>query len=375
MKVIITGGTGFIGLRLAHKLAGIGELTSATGDPQAIDELVLFDSQHSAAPLPDAPFPIRSVIGDIGDRGAVTQLIDRDDVSVFHLASVVSGGGELDFDLAMHVNLDGGRNVLEALRALNGLPRLVFASSVAAFGGSAMPGAVGDQTKQTPQTTYGITKAILELLINDYTRKGFLDGRSARLPTVIIRPGKPNAAASSFVSGVFREPLERRSTCTLPVQAGDGDARCSATAPSSRALLRLHEICRARASDDDRAVSLPSLTVSVQEHDRRAAPGGDQPQAGQRSASKPDPFIVDDLPNGWPQSGRLATSGPLRPGAFRGKKAWTRSCAYYIADYLDGSGMKRRQSGPMTRSDRGKGAAARPGSARPTRTASPTGAG
>ena len=144
------------------------------------------------------------------------KLFDRPDLSVFHLASVVSGGGELDFDLAMRVNLDGNLHVLESARALGSKPRVVFASSIAVFGGKAMPKHVGDATKQVPQTTYGMTKAIGELLVNDYTRKGFIDGRSARLPTVIIRPGKPNKAASSFASGVFREPLNGVE-CVLPV--------------------------------------------------------------------------------------------------------------------------------------------------------------
>lgn len=328
MKVIITGGTGFIGLRLAHKLAGIGELTSATGDLQPIDELVLFDSQDSTAPLPDAPFPIHSVIGDIGDCGAVTQLIDRDDISVFHLASVVSGGGELDFDLAMHVNLDGGRNVLEALRARNGLPRLVFASSVAAFGGSAMPGTVGDQTKQTPQPTYGITKAILELLINDYTRKGFLDGRSARLPTVIIRPGKPNAAASSFVSGVFREPLDGVDF-TLPVPA-DTIMPVLGYRAIVDGLLRLHEIDGARLGDD-RPIGLPSHTVTAQgmiDALHRVATD----RALGRISIEPDPFIVD-ICRTWPQSCNSARADALDFPKDDGIDAIVR---YYIEDYLPG---------------------------------------
>ena len=328
MKVIITGGTGFIGLRLAHKLAGIGELTSATGDLQPIDELVLFDSQHSAAPLPDAPFPIRSVIGDIGDRGAVTQLIDRDDISVFHFASVVSGGGELDFDLAMHVNLDGGRNVLEALRARNGMPRLVFASSVAAFGGRAMPSTVGDQTKQTPQTTYGITKAILELLINDYTRKGFLDGRSARLPTVIIRPGKPNAAASSFVSGVFREPLDGVDF-TLPVPA-DTIMPVLGYRAIVDGLLRLHEIDGTRLGDD-RAIGLPSHTVTAQgiiDALHRVAAD----RALGRISIEPDPFIID-ICRTWPQSCDSARADALDFPKDDGIDAIVR---YYIEDYLPG---------------------------------------
>ena len=147
-------------------------------------------------------------IGDITDPEVVRAVVDRDDTSVFHLASMVSAGCELDFDGALAVNLDGCRAVLEACRPRS-RPRLVFSSSVAAFGGLGPEEVASDSTKVTPQTTYGVTKAICELLVNDYTRKGFVDGRSARLPVVVIRPGRPNAAASSWVSGIFREPFQR----------------------------------------------------------------------------------------------------------------------------------------------------------------------
>ena len=120
---------------------------------------------------------------------------------------MVSGECEERYDDAIRVNLDGGRNLFDAARAIEGRPRVVFASSIACFGGAAMPTPVSDLAKRTPQTTYGMTKAICELLVNDHSRKGHFDGRSVRLPTVIIRPGKPNAAASSWASGMFREPL------------------------------------------------------------------------------------------------------------------------------------------------------------------------
>ena len=237
-----------------------------------------------------------TVEGDISDRATVEGLIDRDDISVFHLASVVSGGGEKDFDLAIRVNLDGGRHVLDALRARGGQPRLVFASSIAVFGGAAMPDCVGDRTKQTPQTTYGATKAILELLINDYTRKGFLNGRSARLPTVIIRPGKPNAAASGFASAVFREPLAG-DDYVLPV--GPETAMPVLGYRSIvEGLIQLHE-ADGDALGDDRAVSLPALTVTVE--DMMAAL---RRVAGNRHLGditiEPDPFI-EAICRTWPQ--------------------------------------------------------------------------
>ena len=219
MKVVITGGGGFIGGRLAQALLTRGKLTGPSGAEEPIDQLLLFDQQHGANAEAEehvGDITLRRISGDIGERATVEGLIDRGDISVFHLASVLSGGGEQDFDLAMRVNLEGGRHVLEALRRQPGLPRLVFASSIAVFGGAAMPEVVGDRVKQTPQTTYGTTKAITELLINDYSRKGFLDGRSARLPTVIVRPGKPNARGLQ---------LRQRGLSRAPERRGHGPAR------------------------------------------------------------------------------------------------------------------------------------------------------
>ncbi len=304
LKVVITGGAGFIGQRLGQALLQRGVLTGPSGAQEPIDALLLFDV---AAPAQrpawaDERVEIRS--GDISDPAQVAALVDRDDISIFHLASVVSGGGEKDFDLAMRVNLTGGLNVFEACRARGGSgarkeagpPRLVFASSIAVFGGAGMAPVVGDHAKQTPQTTYGATKAICELLVNDYTRKGFFDGRSARLPTVIVRPGKPNAAASSFVSGLFREPLNGE-TCKIPVSE-DTVMPLLGYRSIVGGLVALHEV-EGAALGDDRAVSLPSFTVTVR----------DLIDALQRVAAdrhlgeivfEPDPFI-QEICDGWPK--------------------------------------------------------------------------
>tara|TARA_R110002072_G_scaffold2069_11_gene17430 strand:+ start:1336 stop:2328 length:993 start_codon:yes stop_codon:yes gene_type:complete len=262
MKVVITGGTGFIGLNLARQLCLRNRLTGPTGGQQDIDSIVLFDAFAPTTRPADLDDRVTIVTGDISDRDTVFGLIDRDDISVFHLASVVSGQGESDFDLAMRVNLQGGLNVFEAVRARAGKPRVVFASSCAVFGGSVMTPTVSDSSKQTSQTTYGVTKTIGELLINDYSRKGFLDGRSARLPTIFIRPGKPNAAASSFCSGVFREPLNGVA-CQLPVATDVvmpllGYRNCVAS------FIALHEL-PAEELGDDRALSLRNRAYSVQE--------------------------------------------------------------------------------------------------------------
>ena len=262
MKVIITGGGGFLGNQLARRLLERGSLTGPSGAQEPIDDLVLFDVAFAAERRAGLEGKAAFVTGDIANRDAVFALIDRDDVSVFHLASMVSGECEVEFDAALAANLDGGRHLLEALRERAGTPRIVFASSVAAFGGAAMPEVVGDSVKRSPQTTYGATKVICELLINDYTRKGFVDGRGARLPTVIIRPGKPNTAASSFASGMFREPLAGK-TCELPVHRGQ---RMPVIGYSTvvDSFIALHEL-PAEKLDDDRTFTLPSHDLTVAE--------------------------------------------------------------------------------------------------------------
>ena len=153
MKVVITGGTGFIGTGLARHIIERGTMTGPSGGQEAVDSIVLFDMAVPGALAPGLDDRVSMQAGDIADRDTVFALVDRDDISVFHFASVVSGGGERDFDLAMRVNLAGGRNILEAVRARASTPRLVFTSSIAVFGGARMPDTVSDTTKQTPQTT------------------------------------------------------------------------------------------------------------------------------------------------------------------------------------------------------------------------------
>ncbi len=297
MKVVITGGAGFIGQNLARALIKRGVLTGPSGNEEAIDSIVLFDAVAAPALPPDPDGRIAMVTGDIAGREAVAAVVDRDDISVFHLASVVSGGGELDFDLAMAVNLDGARHVLEACRARAGAVRVVFASSIAVFGGAVMSETVGDATKRTPQTTYGVTKAIGELMINDYSRKGFIDGRSARLPTIIIRPGKPNQAASSFVSGVFREPLNGEAFA-LPVDPGTFmpvlGYRCCV-----KGLIALHEADGA-ALGDDRAIGLPAINGTVAEMIEALRRVGDAKGIALGPITvEPDP-VIEKIVATWP---------------------------------------------------------------------------
>jgi len=297
MKVVITGGTGFIGLILARRLLERGQLIGPSGQAETIDEMVLFDQVAPPTRPQGLDDRVSIVAGDISDRDTVFGLVDRDDIAVFHLASVVSGGGEKDFDLAMRVNLDGGLHVLEAVRARDGLAKLLFTSSIAIFGGDAMPVSVGDMTKPNPQTTYGMTKFIGEMMINDYSRKGFLDGRTARLPTVIIRPGKPNAAASSFASGVMREPLNGEE-CILPV-GRDTIMASLGHRNIIEGIIQLMEIDAAKLGTD-RAVGLPSRSYTVAEMIAAM-----QDVAAERGISlgpivdRPDP-VIEAIVAGWP---------------------------------------------------------------------------
>ncbi|ODV41693.1 NAD-dependent epimerase [Cupriavidus sp. UYMMa02A] len=202
MNVLITGGAGFLGLQLARLLLKRGTL-QLDGRAVAFDRLTLLDV---AAPqgLDDARVSV--VTGDLSDPAVLAQAIDPDTGIIFHLAAVVSGQAEADFELGMRVNLDASRALLETCRQLGHKPRVLFTSSVAVYGGE-LPPVVQDDTALNPQSSYGVQKAIGELLLSDYSRRGFVDGRVLRLPTISVRPGKPNAAASSFASGIIREPL------------------------------------------------------------------------------------------------------------------------------------------------------------------------
>jgi nucleoside-diphosphate-sugar epimerase len=253
MKIIITGGGGFLGSQLAQKL-----LERGTWNSQPITEMVLLDAFFREEPT-DAR--VKQVKGDIGDRATVLATTGTQFDVIFHLASMVSGECEERFDDAMRVNLEGGRNVFEAARTAEGRPRVVFARSVACYGGLDMSQMMSDTTKQLPQTTYGMTKAMCEMMVNDHTRKGHFDGRSVRLPTVIVRPGKPNAAASSWASGMFREPLNGEA-CHLPIRR-DQPHPMTGYRTVIESFIALSEVEESKLGKD-RAYVLPAHRVTPQ---------------------------------------------------------------------------------------------------------------
>ena len=260
MRVVITGGAGFLGSRLARKILERGTLVGADGTQHVVRELVLFDM----APAAGFNDPRVTVLtGDVADAPTVRALIGNNVHSVFHLAAIVSGQAEAEFDLGMRINFDATRHLLEAMRSLPHPARLVFSSSLAVFGAAGpddVPDPVRDDTALTPLSSYGAEKAMGELLVNDYSRKGFVDGRALRLPTVTVRPGKPNAAASSFASGIIREPLNGVDG-VVPVGP---DTRMWVISPRGviDSLLIGHEV-DGKAFGSFRAVSVPGMQVRV----------------------------------------------------------------------------------------------------------------
>jgi nucleoside-diphosphate-sugar epimerase len=254
MRILLTGGGGFLGARLARELLQAGQL-----DGRPLTELAIAD----LAPPPTDIASDPRVKSHTGALLSQTALFASGFDGVFHLASAVSGECELDFELGLRSNLDSTRALLEGLRHAGNVPRLVFASSVAVFGpdvGNPLPDLVTDTTLPSPQTSYGTHKLMCEYLIADYTRKGYIDGRSARLMTVSVRPGKPNGAASSFFSGIIREPLAGVET-TCPV---DPDVTHPVASPAQtvHGLITVYQASRA-AMGGRLALNLPGLNVRV----------------------------------------------------------------------------------------------------------------
>lgn len=295
MRIVITGGAGFLGRRLAERLLRRGKLAGPDGKERDIETLTLFDAVAPQPPL--APDPrLRFAAGDIADRDTLRGVIDRNTTTVFHLAAVVSAEAEADTDKGLRVNLDGTRAVLETCRALGTAPRVIFASSLAVYGG-ALPPAVDDDTPLRPQTSYGAAKAMGELLVNDWSRKAYIDGRCLRFPTVVIRPGRPNRAASTWASSLFREPLSGQETI-CPVSRNSVMAILSPRRVID-AIERLHDLPAERFGDE-RSLLLPAISVTVDEMIAALGRAGGR-ECIARIRWQADP-AVQKIIDGWPRA-------------------------------------------------------------------------
>ncbi|MCY1164537.1 MAG: D-erythronate dehydrogenase [Pseudomonadota bacterium] len=333
MHIVITGGAGFLGTRLARELLARGRLSLAGSAQQTIQSITLVDRVAPPADLA-ADSRIHAVTGELNgifeQNAAAAPVLLAQHAIIFHMAAAVSGECEADFDLGMRSNVDATRALLQACRALKTCPTVVFASSLAVFGNSpqqALPAVVDDNTLPTPQNSYGIQKFIGEQLVADYARKGFIRGRNVRLMTVSVRPGKPNGAASSFLSGMIREPLAGiRACCPVP--------RETAFALSSPARTVEGLIRAAQASDAEwgarTAVNLPALSTTA----------GDMAAALERLAGKEVAELIDWTPDA--AVAEIVTRWPARIDAARARSLGLQpdgDFADVIAAYMQSVGM------------------------------------
>ncbi|PZN17301.1 MAG: NAD-dependent epimerase [Proteobacteria bacterium] len=320
MKVLIIGGAGMIGQKLAQRLAKDGHLG---GKP--IDSLVLSDVVE--ARCRDCPFPMVAKVGAASQPGPAGALVaDRPDV-IFHLAAIVSGEAEQEFDKGYRVNVDGTRALFEAVRKAGHKPRLVFTSSIAVFG-APFPEVIGDEFFTTPLTSYGTQKAIGELLLADYTRKGFFDGIGIRLPTICVRPGKPNKAASGFFSNIIREPLAGEEA-VLPVSE---DVRHWHASPRAAVGFLLHAATiDGAAVGPRRNLTMPGVSVTVAEQiEALRKVAGDKVVA--RIRREPDPTIMQ-IVAGWPRNFDASRAISL---GFKADSSFEEIIRIHIEDELGG---------------------------------------
>ena len=254
MRVLILGGGGFLGKRLASELLRNGGLGQGE-----VKHLTLMDVNFPDDIPKDAR--VEFLTADFSDEATIRNVLQQKPDVIFHLAAIVSGEAEKNLDLGMKVNFHASLQLLELCRQLRLHPRIVFSSSCGVFGGDVTK-VINDETGPRPRSSYGTEKAMVELLMNDYSRRGFVDARSLRLPTIAVRPGKPNAATSSFISGIIREPLNGKKA-TYPVPA---ESPFWILSPKKVIRNFIHAAnIDAKLLGDDRMINLPGLTVSVQE--------------------------------------------------------------------------------------------------------------
>jgi nucleoside-diphosphate-sugar epimerase len=318
MKIVVTGGAGFLGAELIAALLAAQD----AGRPGLPDFGRIVSVDLAPCPVRDAR--VDTVTGDATDPALLAGVVSGEVAAVVHLAAVVSGQAEAEFDTGMRVNLDGTRALLDACRRLAAPPRLVFASSLAVFGG-ALPDPVPEAQALTPRSSYGTQKAMAELLVADCTRRGFVRGVALRLPTVVVRPGRPNAAASSFASSIIREPLAGQEA-VLPVPE---TLRLWLSAPATVTANLVHALTLdAPDSGASSAINLPGLTVTVAEMlDSLGRLGGEACLARIRRA--PDPRIAA-IVESWPAAFDTARARGL---GFAGDAGFDAAVADHIARF------------------------------------------
>jgi nucleoside-diphosphate-sugar epimerase len=324
LHILILGAAGMVGRKLTERLLRDGRLGK-----QDITRMTLQDVVAPAKPA-DTSIPIKTVTSDFADAGTAAPLVAERPEVIFHLAAIVSGEAEAEFDKGYRINLDGTRHLIDAIRAVGGgyKPRLVFTSSIAVFG-APFPEKIGDDFFHTPLTSYGTQKSICELLIADYTRKGLLDGISIRLPTICVRPGKPNKAASGFFSNIIREPLAGEEA-VLPVSE---DVRHWHASPRSAVGFLIHAATMdSAAAGARRNLTMPGLSATVGEEIaalKRVA--GDKVAA--RIRREPDAFIIG-IVDGWPRN--FDASRARKLGFTTAEKTFDDIIRIHIDDELGG---------------------------------------
>jgi nucleoside-diphosphate-sugar epimerase len=318
MRVLVIGAAGMVGRKLVEGLVLDGRLGS-----EPISELSLVDV--SAPESPQAAFGVDSTSADLAEPGAAEELVAARPDVVFHLAAVVSGEAEADFEKGYRVNLDAMRMLLDAIRVADYRPRFVYTSSIAVFG-PPFPEVIGDDHLTTPATSYGTQKAMTELLLSDYSRRGFLDGVAVRLPTLVVRPGKPNLAASGFFSSIIREPLNGQEA-VLPVPT---DVRHWFASPRSAVGFVLHAATLDTAQlGDRRCLNMPGVSATVAEEiEALRRVGGDE--AVSRIRHEPDETIMR-IVSGWP---RAFDARRARDLGFRADADFDEIVRVYVEDDL-----------------------------------------
>ncbi|MGP9811440.1 D-erythronate dehydrogenase [Rhodopseudomonas sp. NSM] len=328
MHILILGAAGMVGRKLTDRLLADGRLGS-----REITRMTLQDVVASAKPA-NAAMPITTITSDLAEPEQAAALVAHRPDVIFHLAAIVSGEAEADFDKGYRINLDGTRHLIDAIRAEGDdyHPRLVFTSSIAVFG-APFPDRIGDEFLSAPLTSYGTQKAICELLIADYTRKGFLDGVGIRLPTICVRPGKPNKAASGFFSNIIREPLSGHEA-VLPVS---DEVMHWHASPRSAVGFLLHAGTMDTATlGPRRNLSMPGLAATV----------GEQIAALERVAGKgvvarirrePDP-VINGIVAGWPRN--FATDRARALGFTTAEQSFDDIIRIHIEDERGGAFVK-----------------------------------